>query len=184
MRRRGSSVRRTNPDEAYENWCRLCAAFYYEYKEKLCEGYRSSHAKYALCVKEKACIGISKENLEGLKNDLIFLWNCLKTVLNDYAGYFEARFAKGLSTRKYAEDHSLNRGSVDHPQRKSFTALAQTLKERDEAEGRSRLQESCSTKAPASDSGGLGMLRLCRNPVTSDKSRGGVSFCSLLCAIE
>ena len=72
----------------------------------------------------------------------LFLKNCLKTVLNDYTGYFDERFAKGLSIRKYAQAHDLNRGSVDHLQRKIFTALAQALKERDEAEGRNRLREN------------------------------------------
>jgi len=62
----------------------------------------------------------------------------VKTVLKDYAGYFDERFIQGLSIRKYAQAHGLNRGSVDHLQRKFFTALATTLKERDEAEGTSR----------------------------------------------
>ena len=66
--------------------------------------------------------------------------NCLKTVLSNYAGYFEERFVQGLSIRKYAQVHDLNRGSVDHLQRKFFAALAQALKERDDADGRSRLQ--------------------------------------------
>lgn len=35
--------------------------------------------------------------------------------------------------------YGLNRGSVDHLQWKSFTALAQALKERDDADGRRRL---------------------------------------------
>ena len=112
---------------------------YYEYAKKLCEGYRFSKAKYALCVKEKRYIGISKNDFRELKSDLLFLQNCLKTVLRDYAGYFEERFVQGLSIRKYAQAHDLNRGSVDHLQRKFFAALAQALKERDEADGRSRL---------------------------------------------
>lgn len=72
--------------------------------------------------------------------DLLFLQNCLRTVLSDYASYFEERFVKGMSIRKYAQAHGLNRGSVDHLQRKLFAALAQVLRERDEADGRSRLQ--------------------------------------------
>lgn len=53
---------------------------------------------------------------------------------------FEERFVKGMSIRKYAQAHGLNWGSVDHLQRKFFAALAQALRERDEADGRSRLQ--------------------------------------------
>ena len=45
----------------------------------------------------------------------------------------------GLSIRKYAEAHQLNRGSVDYQQKKFFSALASLLKERDEAEGTCRL---------------------------------------------
>ena len=42
-------------------------------------------------------------------------------------------------SRKYAEAHQLNRGSVDYQQKKFFSALASLLKERDEAEGTCRL---------------------------------------------
>ena len=48
----------------------------------------------------------------------------------------------GLSIRRYAEAHQLNRGSVDYLQKKFFSALARLLKERDEAEGRCRLRKS------------------------------------------
>ena len=71
---------------------------------------------------------------------MLFLQNCLKTVLSDYANYYDERFVKGSSIRKYAQAHGLNRGSVDHLQRKFFTALAQALRERDAADNRSRLQ--------------------------------------------
>ena len=60
--------------------------------------------------------------------------------LSDYASYFEERFVKGLSIRKYAQAHGLNRGSADHLQRKFFAAFAQALKKRDEADSRNRLQ--------------------------------------------
>ncbi|MCI8916066.1 MAG: DUF1653 domain-containing protein [Oscillospiraceae bacterium] len=53
---------------------------------------------------------------------------------------FEDRFVKGMSIRKYAQAYGLNRGSMDHLQQKFFAALAQALRERDEADGRSRLQ--------------------------------------------
>lgn len=128
-------------EDGYDNWHSPSVGTYYEYAKKLCEGYRFSRAKYALCVKEKRYIGISKEDFRELKSDILFLKNCLGTVLRDYADYFEERFVKGLSIRKYAQAHDLNRGSVDHLQRKFFTALAQTLRERDEAEGQNRLRE-------------------------------------------
>ena len=127
-------------EDGYDDWHRLSAVSYHEYAKKLCEGYRFSWVKYALCVKEKWYIGISKEDFRALKSDLLFLKNCLKTVLSSYSSYFEERFVKGLSIRKYAQAHGLNRGSVDHLQRKFFAVLAQALKERDGADGRNRLR--------------------------------------------
>ena len=126
-------------EDEYDEWWPLHPDSYYEYAKRLCERYRFSRAKYALCVREKRYIGVRKEDFRELTADLSFLENCLKTVLQDYADYFRERFVEGLSIRKYAQAHDLNRGSVDHLQRKFFTALGQALKERDEAEGRSRL---------------------------------------------
>ena len=127
-------------EDGYDDWHRPSAGTYHEYAKQVCERYRFSRAKYALCVKEKRYIGISREDFQELKSDLIFVQNCLKTVLSDYANYFDERFVKGLSIRKYAQAHGLNRGSVDHLQRKFFAAFARVLRERDEADGRSRLQ--------------------------------------------
>ena len=67
--------------------------------------------------------------------------NALKTVLVTYQNYFQERFVEGLSIRKYAEAHQMNRGSVDYLQKKFFSALASLLKERDEAEGICRLRK-------------------------------------------
>ncbi len=127
------------PADGYDPWEQSHPRTYYEYAKALCERYRLGLRKYQLCVSEKKYIGISKEDFLALEQDLRFLNTCTKTVLRDYAGYFEERFIQGLSIRKYAQAHSLNRGSVDHLQRKFFTALAAVLKERDEAEGTSRL---------------------------------------------
>lgn len=74
-------------EDGYDDWHRPSAGTYYEYAKKLCEGYRFSRAKYALCIKEKRYIGISREDFQELKSDLLFLQNCLKTVLSDYANY-------------------------------------------------------------------------------------------------
>ena len=61
--------------EEYDDWQRPNVGTYYEYAKKLCEGYRFSKAKYALCVKEKRYIGISKSDFRELKSDLLFLKN-------------------------------------------------------------------------------------------------------------
>ena len=116
------------------------APTYYAYAKELCENYRFDLGKYRFCVNENRYAAISREDFAKLREDLIFLHKALKTVLGDYKDYFRERFAQGLSIRKYAEAHQINRGSVDHQQKKFFSALAQLLKERDEAEGKCRLR--------------------------------------------
>ena len=112
---------------------------YLAYAKDLCENYNFDRSKYRLCIKEKRLAAITRSDFAKLKEDLQFLDNALKTVLSEYRTYFRERFVDGLSIRKYAEAHGLNRGSVDYLQKKFFTALAQLLKERDEAEGTCRL---------------------------------------------
>ena len=92
-------------------------------------------------MKEKRFAAITRGDFAKLKEDLQFLDNALKTVLSEYRDYFQERFVEGLSIRKYAEAHQLNRGSVDYLQKKFFSALARLLKERDEVEGRCRLRK-------------------------------------------
>ncbi len=82
-------------------------------------------------MEEKRYIGVSgKSDLLILKEGLLFLRDCRKTVLRDYNDYFKERFFEGSSIRKYAEAHGLNRGSVDYLQRKFFTAFAAALEAR------------------------------------------------------
>ena len=114
---------------------------YLAYAKDLCENYNFDRSKYRLCIKEKRFAAITRSDFAKLKEDLQFLDNALKTVLSEYRTYFRERFVDGLSIRKYAEAHGLNRGSVDYLQKKFFTALAQLLKERDEAEGKCRLSQ-------------------------------------------
>lgn len=130
---------RPQPDEAYDSRKYQQSLTYYAYAKDLCEHYNFDRNKYRLCVKEKRFVAINKSDFAKLKEDLQFLDNVLKTVLVTYQGYFRERFVDGLSIRKYAEAHQLNRGSVDYQQKKFFSALASLLKERDEAEGTCRL---------------------------------------------
>ena len=90
-------------------------------------------------MKKRRFVAITRSGFAKLKEDLQFLDNALKTVLAAYQDYFWERFMDGLS--KYAEDHQLNRGSVDYLQKKFFSALACLLKERDEAEGICQLRK-------------------------------------------
>ena len=126
-------------DEAYDSRDYQQSLTYYAYAKDLCEHYNFDRNKYRLCVKEKRFAAITKSDFAKLKEDLQFLDNALKTVLTAYQDYFRERFVDGLSIRRYAEAHQLNRGSVDYLQKKFFSALASLLKERDEAEGTCRL---------------------------------------------
>ena len=132
---------RPQPDEAYDSRKYQQSLTYYAYAKDLCEHYDFDRNKYRLCVKEKRFAAITKNDFAKLKEDLQFLDDALKTVLVTYQDYFRERFVDGLSIRKYAVAHQLNRGSVDHLQKKFFSALARLLKERDEAEGKCRLRK-------------------------------------------
>ena len=132
---------RPQPDEAYDSREYQQADTYYTYAKDLCEHYNFDRSKYRLCLKERRFVAITRNNFAKLKEDLQFLDNALKTVLSEYKDYFRERFIEGLSIRKYAVAHQLNRGSVDYLQKKLFSALARLLKERDEAEGLCRLRK-------------------------------------------
>ena len=92
-------------------------------------------------MKKRRFVAITRSGFAKLKEDLQFLDNTLKTVLSEYQDYFREWFIDDLSIRKYAEDHQLNRGSVDYLQKKFFSAVACLLKERDEAEGICQLRK-------------------------------------------
>ena len=128
-------------EEAYDSREYQQSLSYLAYAKDLCENYNFDRSKYRLCVKEKRFAAITRSDFAKLKEDLQFLDNALKTVLLEYQDYFRERFVEGLSIRKYAEAHQLNRGSVDYLQKKFFSALARLLKDRDETEDRCRLRK-------------------------------------------
>ena len=128
-------------DEEYDSREYQQSLTYHAYAKELCENYTFDWNKYHLCVKEKRYAAITRGDFAKLKEDLQFLDNALKTILSEYRDYFRERFVDGLSIRKYAEAHQLNRGSVDYLQKKFFSALARLLKERDEADGKCRLRK-------------------------------------------
>lgn len=128
-------------DEEYDSREYQQSLTYHAYAKELCENYTFDWNKYHLCMKEKRYAAITRSDFAKLKEDLQFLDNALKTILSEYRDYFRERFVDGLSIRKYAEAHQLNRGSVDYLQKKFFSALARLLKERDEADGKCRLRK-------------------------------------------
>ena len=117
---------------------------YADYAKDLCEHYDMDLRKYKLCMEQKRYIGITKADFSILKEDLSYISSCLKTVLNEYSDYFQERYIQHKSIRKYAADHNMNRGSVEHLQRKFIIAFATALKQRDDSDGKNRLLEHAS----------------------------------------
>ncbi len=133
-------IRRPKPQlDEYDNRGYRRSKTYYAYAKDLCEHYLIDHRKHQLCIERKKYICISKAEFTAMTEDIVFLQQCLKTVLRDYNAFFKERFWDRLSIRKYAQAHNINRGSVDYIQKKMFTALAAELKARDEADGVCRL---------------------------------------------
>ena len=102
-------------DEGYDSRKYQRAVTYHTYAKELCENYSFGRNKYHLCVKEKRFVAITRSDFAKLKEDLRFLGNALKTVLVEYWDYLQKKF---------------------------FSALAQLLKEQDEANGKCRLRKS------------------------------------------
>lgn len=114
---------------------------YIDYAKDVCTYYAIDLRTYELCQKTKKLVGVrDKEDFLALKEDLLFVNNCLKTALKEFCDYFKERFYKRKSLRKYAEEHGINRGSADYIQKKLITALADCLEARDVADGKCRLQ--------------------------------------------
>ncbi len=61
---------------------------------------------------------------------------------SEYRDFFNERFVKKKSIRKYAAEYNLNRGSVNHIQKKFYIAFAEQLAIRDKA------QNKCCLKRP------------------------------------
>ena len=115
---------------------------YYDYAKDLCKNYVADRDKHLLCKERNRYIGISKEDYAVMMEDHRFVNACLKSVLKEYADYFTERYINGVSVRKYAELHGLNRGSVEHIELKMINALASELKQRDTADGVCRLLDT------------------------------------------
>lgn len=133
--------RKEEKEDEYSYRYRRSKSTYHAYAKDLCENYLRDLRTYNLCLEEKRYIGvIDKNDFENLKEDLLFLKECRKTILREFDGYFKERFHDKKSIRKYAEEHNLNRGSVDYLQKKFLTALATALHDRDAADGKKRIK--------------------------------------------
>lgn len=117
------------------------ASNYYDYAKDLCVNYLVDLRKYKFSkTYYDDFIALSKKEMEIVYEDLKFIKTCFQTVLRDYAEFFNERFIKRLSIRKYAEAHNMNRGSVENIQRKMYKKLSALLYERDQADGKVRIK--------------------------------------------
>lgn len=117
------------------------ATNYYDYAKDLCVNYLVDLRKYKFSKNYyDDFIALSKKEMEIVYEDLKFIKTCFQTVLRDYAEFFNERFIKRLSIRKYAEAHNMNRGSVENIQRKMYKKLSALLYERDQADGKVRIK--------------------------------------------
>ena len=127
------------PDELKSRAYRQSAT-YYDYAKDICTNYLTDVRRYNYLNTTRSVLENCDNAKEIIKEDVDFLKKCFKTVLKDYVSFFEGRFIKRMSVRKYAEEHNMNRGSVEHIQRKMYQELAVLLHERDKADGVVRIK--------------------------------------------
>lgn len=130
-------------DEFYRYTRNLRSAkSYEEYAKDLCKNYIRDNKKYELCKAYNRYIGISKEDFKMMITDHRFVKYCMDTTLSEFKAYFTQRYVEGISVRRYAEEHQMSRGSVEHIERKMIRKLAFALKERDATDGKIRIKAS------------------------------------------
>jgi len=113
---------------------------YRAYSKDIIDHYKEDRERIKQTVEYQFLIGLeSKKDFESLKEDCRYLDKILDTALTEYKDFFTERFVDGKSIRKYAEEHNLNRGSVDHIQQKFYAAFAKQLELRDIKDGVKRL---------------------------------------------
>ena len=132
----------TYVDDEYVERAIRCSRTYYEYAKDICENYRMDLRRYKLIRERKQYIGVAgRKEYRAMCEDLAFIQQSLKTVLNDYADLFRKRFSEGLSIRKAADAMQQNRGVIERRQAALYRAFAQLLQQRDEADGVCRLMQ-------------------------------------------
>ena len=129
-------------DDEYQPRCVRRNCSYYEYAKDICTNYRMDLRRYKLIRERKQYIGVAgRKEYRAMCEDLAFIQQSLKTVLNDYADLFRKRFSEGLSIRKAADAMQQNRGVIERRQAALYRAFAQLLQQRDEADGVCRLMQ-------------------------------------------
>ena len=123
-------------DDEYQPRCVRRSCSYYEYAKDICTNYRMDLRRYKLIRERKRYIGItSRVKYQAMCEDMSFLQQSIRTILNDYTELFQKRFSEGLSIRKTAEAMHLNRGAVERRQAAFYKAFSVLLRQRGEADG-------------------------------------------------
>ena len=114
---------------------------YLEYAKDICENYRLDLRRCKLIKERRQYIGVdSHEEYVAMCEDITFLRQAMKTMLDKHLEIFNTRFAKGLSVRKSAEELQVNRGVIERRQMALYEAFAQLLQARDLADGVCRIE--------------------------------------------
>lgn len=127
------------PDEEKSRYYRT-ATNYYDYAKDLCVNYLADLRRYKFSKANDDFIALSEKEMKIVYEDLSFIKICFRTELRDYVEFFNDRFIKRLSIRKYADVHNMNRGSVENIQRKMYKKLSALLYERDQSDGTVRIK--------------------------------------------
>ena len=136
-----SPLRKTDP-KSYDTNERFYqhSHSYIEYAVDLCQHYRKDYRILRLCAKNNRYVGITKDDFPKLKEDVLFILSLLDGGMKEFKEFFIEHFQKGVSIRKYAEAHEMNRGSVEYLQKKLYAKLAGYLYERDLSDGKKRVR--------------------------------------------
>jgi len=88
---------------------------YYDYAKDIIDNYVLDRKRFELCAAHKRAIGVrNAADFNKLKNDIYFFEKMLNSLLSEYKDFFTERVIEKKSIRKYASEHNLNRGSVNH----------------------------------------------------------------------
>lgn len=137
---RGPVRRKKNDEDEYFARSYQVCHTYYEYSKDIINNYVLDRKRLDLCMNEKRLVGLrNMDDFKKLRSDVHFLEKMLESILSEYKEFFIERYKDRKSIRKYAAEHNLNRGSVNHIQKKFYTAFAEQLALRDKTENTCRL---------------------------------------------
>ena len=137
---RGPVRRKKNEENEYSARSYQDSSTYYEYAKDVINNYILDRKRLDLCLKEKRLVGLrDMDDFKKMRSDVHFFEQMLESILSEYKSFFNKRFKEKKSIRKYAAEHDMNRGSVNHIQKKFYTAFAEQLALRDQTENVCRL---------------------------------------------